>query len=194
MKSVLLTSRLLDTTCAANVDICTPLLDNLATNLTLPTTCQSDFNLGNPQIRQAQSGLLAYKPLYTATCLRNAKTSSYCFADAVTNKTSPTDGYVYWIPLNNTMPADATPSCSQCLKDTMAVFSGAEAGGRDGKGGNKALGHTYPLAAQLINKQCGPSFVGTSLSSAVVGAADVKTIPSWMALFSVLIGVATWLL
>jgi hypothetical protein len=169
-------------------------MDNLATNLTLQSTCQQDYDLGNPQIHSAQAGLLAYKPLYAATCLRSKETSSYCFADAVTNKSSPTDGYVYWIPLNNSMPADATPTCSQCLKDTMAIFSVAEAGGRDGKGANKALGYTYSPAAHLINVKCGPQFVGTTLASAVVGAADVQHIPSWMALFSVFVGVATWLL
>lgn len=170
-RSVLLLTRLLDFTCAANSTVCVPLMANLATNLTLSTTCKDDYDAGNPQIHQAQLGLLSYRPLFTATCLRNPVTSSYCFADAVTNSTSPDDGFVYFLPLNGSFPTDGKPTCTTCLKDTMAVFSGAEAGGKDAKGANAALAYTYAPASQRINSQCGAGFVNTSLAVPVVNGA-----------------------
>lgn len=71
--------------------------------------------------------------------------------------TSPTDSYVYYLPLGIPMPASSLPTCSKCLKDTMSVFADAAA--------NKTqpLSLSYVNAAQQINQNCGPSFVNGTI-------------------------------
>lgn len=108
-------------------------------------------------MRSAYIGLIAYKPLYQASCLKDPVTSSYCFGDAITNATSPEDSYVYYLPLNDTLPGGAQPTCSTCLQNTMAVFS-ANAANR-----TQPVANTYIDAAKLININCGPGFVNATI-------------------------------
>lgn len=129
----------------------------LSGNLT--SACASDLSAKNPMVLQAQLGLAAYKTLYTASCLRNPSTSAYCFADAVTNTSSPTDSYIYYLPLNISLPGFA-PTCDACLVNTMAIFEAATADR------SSPLASDYPAAAQQIDLHCGPSFVNTSLAVA----------------------------
>lgn len=130
----------------------------LSSNLT--DVCSSDLAAKNPMVVQAQFGLKAYTPLYTASCLRNPSTSSYCFADAVTNTSSPTDSYVYYLPLNVSFPGTGHPTCSDCLVNTMGVFEEATSDR------NSPLAAYYPIAAQQVNVHCGPAFVSTNLAAA----------------------------
>lgn len=136
-------------------------MTTLATNLTSSSNCGSDLAAQNPLISQAHIGLLAYKPLYTASCLRNPSTSSYCYADAITNATNPTDSYIYYLPLNTSLPGGSQPTCGACTKDTMNVF---EAATSDRK---SAIAGTYGTAAMQVNVQCGPGFVNSSLAAVV---------------------------
>lgn len=159
-KSVLRITQTLDATCAASFTTCGPLIASLASNITSASNCASDLASQNPLIQQAHLGLLAYKPLYTASCLRNPATSSYCFADAVTNASSPTDSYIYYLPLNISLPGGSQPTCDSCLKNTMAVFESASSDR------TSALAYDYVAAAQQINVQCGPGFVNQSLAPA----------------------------
>lgn len=163
-KSVVRITQVLDATCAASSSTCAPYLSSLAANLTAPANCQADFQARNPTVLQAYTGLLAYLPLYSATCLKNAKTNSYCFADAITNVSSPTDSYVYFLPLNMSLPASSQPTCNSCLQNTMSVFNAA-ASNR-----TQAIADTYSAAAQQINVQCGPSFVQGNIPAATSGA------------------------
>jgi len=140
---------------------CAPLMESFASNITTETACESDLSMQNPLITQAHLGLLAYKPLYAASCLRNPSTSSYCFADAVTNSSSPTDAYIYYLPLNISLPGGSQPTCDACLKDTMAIFEAASSDR------TSALASDYVSAAMQINVQCGPNFVNQSLATAV---------------------------
>ena len=162
----------------------------LATNLTAAANCASDYSAQNPQIIQAKLGLEAYQPLYTASCLRNPTTSSYCFADAVTNASSPTDSYIYYLPVNISLPGGSQPTCDSCLKNTMAVFEGATSDR------SSIIAGDYVAAAQQINVQCGPGFVNQSLAAVIKtsGASNIAPPTSNIGLFALAIVVGSWFL
>jgi hypothetical protein len=133
----------------------------IANNLTSSENCGGDFAAQNPTVLAAHTGLIAYEPLYTASCLKNPSTSSYCFADAVTNATSPTDSYVYYLALNTSLPGGSQPTCNTCLQNTMAVFDAAAANR------SQPVASTYVAAAQQINVKCGPGFVNATIPAAI---------------------------
>lgn len=168
-KSAFTITQTLDATCSADTTVCNPLIASLAANISTPANCASDIATGNTLIQQAQLGLKAYKPLYSASCLRNPQTSSYCFADAITNSTNPTDSHLYYLPLNYSLPGGSQPTCNACLKSSMAIFSAA-ASDR-----SSAIANTYITAAQQINVQCGPGFVSSSLAAEVKSSASSFT-------------------
>ncbi|KAH8815920.1 hypothetical protein F5884DRAFT_774243 [Xylogone sp. PMI_703] len=148
-------------------------MNDLASNLTRTENCESDLSNGNPLIEQTRTGLISYETLYKASCLRNRATSSYCFADAITNSTNPTDSYIYYLPLNSSLPGGSLPTCSQCLQDTMAIFDSAAADR------SQPIASTYVGAAQMIDLNCGPTFVNASLPAASKGSmASGITVPS----------------
>jgi hypothetical protein len=93
-----------------------------ASNITSTSACAPDFTNENPLIEQALLGLLAYKPLFQASCLHNPSTGAYCYADAITNVTNTADAYIYFLPLNISLVGGSQPTCDSCLKQTMAVF------------------------------------------------------------------------
>jgi hypothetical protein len=144
-------------------------MNQLSGNLT--KTCATDLAEGNPAILQAHLGLDAYNTLYTASCLRNPSTSAYCYAEAVTNTSSPTDPYIYYLPLNVSLPGGGAPTCNTCLVDTMAVFEQATSNR------GSAIAHDYSAAAQQIDLHCGPSFVNTTLAAATTSIAGRTSAP-----------------
>jgi len=162
----------------------------LATNLTSASNCASDLSAQNPQIQQAKLGLQAYEPLYTASCLLNPTTSSFCFADAVTNASSPTDAYIYYLPVNISLPGGSQPTCNSCLKNTMAVFDAATSDR------SSMIAGDYIAAVQQINVQCGPGFVNQSLAAATKpsGASNIAPPTSNIGLFALAIVVGSWFL
>lgn len=46
-------------------------MDDLARELIKKENCGSDYADNQPQVLQAYNGLLAYEPLYQASCLRD---------------------------------------------------------------------------------------------------------------------------
>jgi hypothetical protein len=136
-------------------------MQSLASNLTSPDNCGADYEAQNPTVLAAHTGLIAYEPLYTASCLKDPSTSAYCFAEAVTNASSPTDSYIYYLALNTSLPGGSQPTCNTCLQNTMAVFDAAAANR------SQPVASTYVAAAQQINVNCGPGFVNGSLPAAV---------------------------
>ncbi|PBP22540.1 c6 zinc finger domain containing protein [Diplocarpon rosae] len=188
-KSLVRITQTLDFACAANVTQCAALMSSFAANLTTTSACASDVSAQNPLIQHALTGLKAYKPLYTASCLRDPGTSSYCFADAITNASSPSDSHIYFLPLNTSLVSGSQPTCDTCLQDTMAVFEASSADRR------QALAKTYVPAASQINMNCGPGFVNASLAPPLYSAAAASVAPTAsvtaMALSAAL---ATWLL
>ncbi|KAJ4331507.1 hypothetical protein N0V95_009871 [Ascochyta clinopodiicola] len=76
-KSFFRITQTLEATCAANETQCTATLDGLARELLSDTACKTDYNNDNPIVLQAYNGLVAYKPSYQASCLRDDD-GNYC--------------------------------------------------------------------------------------------------------------------
>ncbi|TVY81546.1 hypothetical protein LSUE1_G006993 [Lachnellula suecica] len=188
-KSLVKITQVLDATCAANVTTCTTLMTSFASNITQTAACASDFSSQNPLIQQARQGLLAYKPIYQASCLKDASTNAYCFANAITNASSPSDNYIYYLPLNISLPGGSLPTCNSCLQNTMAVFEAASADR------GSALASDYVDAAMQVNVNCGPNFVNTSLASPVkAGAPSSAYLHSNTGLLALVLVLASWLM
>ena len=120
--------------------------------------------------------MVAYAPVYTAGCLKDADTGAYCYASAVTNLTNPSTTYFYFLPLNKTLPASAAPACNACLKGTMGGYQAATADRR------QMIANTYSAAAKQVNVICGPGFVNETLVAEVIpsGAVGLGVAGSWL--------------
>ncbi|EPE10333.1 c6 zinc finger domain containing protein [Ophiostoma piceae UAMH 11346] len=183
-KSLVSITQVLDATCAANATFCTGYFKELATNLTSASNCGADYKLGNSVVVQAYLGMTAYQPLYTASCLKDAETSSYCFGNAITNLTTPANAYFYFLPLNISLPVSSVPSCNRCLQLTMGIYRSAAADR------TASIANTYISAAQQVDTVCGPAFVNDSLPEAISGGFSLKQgALSWMVL-SILLSIA----
>ncbi|KAH0336225.1 hypothetical protein KCU81_g8680, partial [Aureobasidium melanogenum] len=147
----------LGASCSVNFDSCNTLMASLARQIQSPNNCAADLQNQNPTVMQAYTGFIAYQSLYHAGCLLNSNTGSYCFSDAVTNASSPTDSYVYYLPLGISLPSTTTPSCSSCLRDTMSVFASAATNR------SQPLSMVYGTAAAMIDLTCGADFVNASI-------------------------------
>ncbi|KAJ5964905.1 uncharacterized protein N7479_004781 [Penicillium vulpinum] len=164
LNSAAATSRILDTSCSANVTKCASIMTNLAIDLLKPDNCGDDYKNGNSVVKGTYRDLVAYEPMYRATCLTSPSTENYCFVDAVSNSTAPDDYVVYFMPLGTPLTAGDTPSCNKCLKATMDLFSGWAR--RDGQ----SLDDTYLPSAEIVNTHCGEGFAATNIT---VGSSDV---------------------
>ncbi|KAF2021866.1 hypothetical protein BU24DRAFT_430380 [Aaosphaeria arxii CBS 175.79] len=151
-KSYIRITQTLEATCRANETICTDAMNGLARELVQDSNCATDYSNDNPQVLQAYNGLIAYEPLYQASCLRDSE-GSYCYANAVTNTSATTDSYPYYLPLGVDLPGGARPTCNSCLQNAMAIFS-AFAGNT-----SQPISKTYNAGAQQIQVACGPQFV-----------------------------------
>ncbi|RDL40651.1 Uncharacterized protein BP5553_00630 [Venustampulla echinocandica] len=186
--SIVRITRTLDATCAADVSLCGKIMDSLGRNITTDDACASDIANLNPLILQARLGLLAYKPLYTASCLKNPVAKSYCFADAITNSSNPSDNYLYYLPLNVSLPSGSQPTCNTCLHNTMAVFEAATSDR------SSAIANNFVDAAMQINVKCGPNFVNASLAAPITSDAQSLALMSGgMPLIMLGLAVASWL-
>lgn len=102
--------------------------------------------------------LVAYEPMYRATCLTSPSTQDYCFVDAVSNSSAPDDYNVYFMPIGSSLSAGAKPTCSQCLQATMEIFA------RWAKKDGQSLDTTYLPSAKIINSKCGSEFASTNVT------------------------------
>lgn len=166
---------MLDETCAADVDSCNNFMSTAAKNLTSDDNCKDEYNDGLTTVMQAYRGLVSYETIYTATCLQDPDTDSYCFANAVTNLSTPSDAYLYFLPYDLELPGSSSPTCNWCNKETMAFYHAASAD-RD-----QPVANTYESAARQINTLCGPDFVNSTLPEASEDA-GVAVVPSWAAM------------
>ncbi|PSN69969.1 hypothetical protein BS50DRAFT_489029 [Corynespora cassiicola Philippines] len=151
-KTYIRITQTLEATCNVNMTQCLGTMNGLARELVSDGACRADYENDNPQVLQAYNGLIAYEPLYQASCLRDDQ-GSYCFANAVTNTSATTDSYPYYLPLGSPMPGGARPTCNSCLQDAMAIFS-SFAGNS-----TQPISKTYDGAAGQIAISCGPNFV-----------------------------------
>lgn len=156
--------------------MCADYLDGIASNLTDDANCGKDLELQNSVVVQAYAGLKAYQPLYSATCLRDADTSAYCFANAVTNLSTPSNVYFYYLPLNMSLPSSTNPSCSACVQNTMGIYQAATAD-RDA-----LIVQTYREAARQVNTICGPDFVNSTLPEASAATVLLQPGLPWLLL------------
>ncbi|KAK5341736.1 hypothetical protein LTR98_002530 [Exophiala xenobiotica] len=166
MRSATLLTQTLDSACNAPLAICSPLMTNLASQLIDADNCGQDFKAENALVSQAYAGLIAYEPVYRATCLHDSITGGYCFSQAITNTTNQADSYPYYSALGLSMPTDARPTCSQCLKDTMTIFAGYA---QDTK---QPLSNTYLTSANQIDAGCGAGFAELDIK---IGSVDVSS-------------------
>ncbi|KAJ2971282.1 hypothetical protein NQ176_g7769 [Zarea fungicola] len=151
--------RVLDATCAADVNKCDQFLTQAAKNLLDASNCKKEYDSNQGQVIAAFDGLRAYKTLYAVTCLQNPQTQNYCFASAVTNVTNPSDIFFYSMPLGLPLPTSTTPSCGWCTSQTMAIFHAASSDR------SQKISSTYKDAARQVNTICGPGFVNDTATS-----------------------------
>ncbi|EXJ78075.1 hypothetical protein A1O3_09236 [Capronia epimyces CBS 606.96] len=155
-RSPTLLGQTLDSACNAPLAICSPLLTNIAAQLIDAANCGQDYKRQNPLVSQAYAGLIAYEPIYRATCLRDANTGNYCFSEAISNSSNSADSYIYYTALGLNMPSSAQPSCTPCLKHTMTIFAGYV------ENSVQPLSDTYLPSADQIDAGCGTQFVSTT--------------------------------
>lgn len=156
-RSAELLSATLDTACQAPLAICTPVMTSLASQLMEDSNCGADFRNQQPLVLQAYNGFVGYEPVYRATCLKDEQTNDYCFTEAVTNSSNPSDIYPYYTAIGLTLPAVAKPSCTSCLQQTMAIF--AQYAVRK----EQPLAQTYLGCANGVDSHCGPAFAATNV-------------------------------
>jgi hypothetical protein len=130
---------------------------NAASNLTESENCETEWENGLTTVMQAYRGLMAYEMMYAATCLQDPDTENYCFATAVTNTSTPSDTYLFFLPYNLSMPGSSTPSCTWCNQEIMGIFHSAAANRR------QLIATTYEGAARQVNTMCGQGFVNGTL-------------------------------
>ncbi|CAG8890173.1 unnamed protein product [Penicillium egyptiacum] len=165
LNSAAATSRILDTSCSADVSKCASIMTRLAADLLEAENCGDDYENGNSVVKGTYRDLVAYEPIYRATCLTDPSTQKYCFVDAVSNSTSPDDYSVYLMPLGTPLTVGDVPTCNKCLKETMDLFSTWAR--RDGQ----PIDSTYLPSAKIINAHCGDGFASTNIT---VGSVDAR--------------------
>ncbi|KAI1337807.1 hypothetical protein F5Y15DRAFT_144701 [Xylariaceae sp. FL0016] len=189
-KSLVAITQTLDHACEADVNSCTTFLSSLADEMISDGNCRTDWKEQNALVTQAYYGMKNYNTVYKATCLMDEETSLYCFADAVTNSTTASNAYLYYLPFNSSLPETAAPSCNQCTSQTMGIYQAATSD-RDAM-----ISYTYEGAADQVNSICGTEYVNTTLA-AVTNGNTAGTIhqPSPLLLLSFLaMGLAHWIL
>ncbi|KAL8759225.1 MAG: hypothetical protein Q9199_000912 [Rusavskia elegans] len=170
-KSLSTITRTLDAACRPIDSTCDPLMSSIATQLRRDENCAADYRREQPLVVAAYNGLVAYETLYKAGCARDPDRGNYCYANAITNTSSPTDNYPYYLPLGIPLPGGSQPSCTACLRETMRIFNEA-ASDRS----QQALIRTLPAAAQMINVGCGPGFANETIPSAAQNAGAMSAV------------------
>lgn len=90
----------------------------------------------------------------------------------MTNTSSPTDSYPYYLAVGVALPAGARPTCNKCLKDAMAIFATAAGNA------SQPLSRIYVGAANQINIGCGTDFVDSSVVRTSAAAASRTASPT----------------
>ncbi|PUU73368.1 hypothetical protein B9Z19DRAFT_1004777 [Tuber borchii] len=164
-KGTFATTRVVDKTCNVDLATCTAMMEKLGWQILLNENCGQDFRNQNPIVVQAYAGFISYRVVYSVGCLKSAS-GSYCYVDAITNTTSPSDSYVYYLPLGIKFPGGSRPTCSPCLSQTMAILAGTAGNS------SELLSTTYVSAAEQINLGCGPNFVNSTVEHMNDGSAS----------------------
>ncbi|KAI8953957.1 hypothetical protein F4801DRAFT_575974 [Xylaria longipes] len=194
-KSFFSITQVLDAACKADIEMCTDYFDDLASQLIADSNCGKEYDRQNALVVQAYQGMKTYETVYKATCLTNADSNSspYCFANAITNASTPSNAYLYYLPFNSTLPDTAVPACGSCTRQTMEIYQAATSN-------RKAdITNTYPGAAKQINSECGADFVNTTLAAVATSGATGSLYPassssSLLLLSFVFMAISRWIL
>ncbi|KAJ5444482.1 uncharacterized protein N7458_008354 [Penicillium daleae] len=158
LTSAVATSHVLDVACSQPVAKCASIMNSLAKEMLHHSNCGGDYESNNSVVQSVYQELMAYEPMYRASCLSNPDTKDYCFVDAVTNTTAPNDYNIYFIPIGSTLSASGKLTCNECLQATMKIF--AHWATIDGQ----SLDSTYVPSAKVVNNYCGSNFVTTNVT------------------------------
>jgi hypothetical protein len=177
LTSAVATSHVLDVACSQSVTKCASTMTTLAKEMLQDKNCGQDYDANNSVVRSVYQELIAYEPMYRASCLTNPDTKDYCFVDAVTNTTAPNDYNVYFMPIGSTLTSSGKLTCNECLQATMKIF--AQWASTDGQ----SLDTTYLPSAKVVNGYCGSGFANTNVtvgsSKVTAGAGQVMQSPSF---------------
>ena len=132
-------------------------MTSIASQLMDNKNCGADFRNQQPLVLQAYNGLVAYEPVYKATCLKDADTTEYCFTEAVTNSSNSDDVYPYYTAIGLNLPAGGSPTCNSCLHQSMNIF--AQYAVRK----EQPLSSTYLGCADAVDGTCGAGFADTAV-------------------------------
>jgi hypothetical protein len=174
--------------------MCTDYFNELASSLIDDSNCGKEYERQNALVVLAYKGMETYETVFRATCLTNsdANSSSYCFANAITNASTASNSYLYYLPFNSSLPTDAVPACGSCTEQTMQIYQAATS---DRKAD---ITNTYLSAAKQINSNCGNNFVNTTLAAAVGSGAAASLYPtsshSLLLLSFLFMAISHWLL
>ncbi|KAI0399241.1 hypothetical protein F4802DRAFT_603184 [Xylaria palmicola] len=198
-KSFFSITQVLDAACKADVTTCADYFDELASALIADDNCGREYDRQNALVVQAYRGMKTYETVYRATCLTTSadpnaggSSPSYCFANAITNASTPSNAYLYYLPFNSTLPDTASPACGSCTRQTMEIYQAATSNRK------AEIVYTYPGAAKQINTECGDNFVNTSLAVVTTAAATPSlhpaSSPSLFLLSFLLMAISHWML
>lgn len=165
LSSATTTSAVLNTTCSKPVAKCQSIMTETAAQLLQQENCGPDYDANNSVVVDTYEAMMAYEPVYKATCMTNPDTDEYCFVDAATNSTNPNDYDVYLVPVGNPL-TKGNLTCNECLKSTMKVYS------QWATVNNEALDSTYLSSAKIVNDYCGAGFAKTNITA---GSDSVST-------------------
>ncbi|KAJ2988053.1 hypothetical protein NUW58_g4177 [Xylaria curta] len=173
-KSPFSITQVLDAACKADLPMCADYFHNLADALIADANCGKEYDRENALVVQAYRGMKTYDTVYRATCLTDVdnRSSPYCFASAVTNRTTTSNAYLYYLPFNSTLPVDIYPACGSCTQQTMGIYQAATSNRK------AEIANTYPRAAEQINSMCGNNFVNTSLAAVVDSGTTTSLYPT----------------
>jgi hypothetical protein len=189
LTSAVATSHVLDVACSQPVTKCASVMTTLAKQMLHDDNCGQDYDSNNSVVRSVYKELIAYEPMYRASCLTNPDTKDYCFVDAVTNTTAPNDYNVYFMPTGSTLTSSGKLTCNECLQATMKIF--AQWASTDGQ----SLDATYLPSAKVVNGYCGSNFANTNVTvgsdKVTAGAGQVMRSPNFRlitSLFAIVLG------
>ncbi|KAK7204329.1 hypothetical protein BZA70DRAFT_189438 [Myxozyma melibiosi] len=163
-------SNAFDRICSVNATKCLATMNAYGARLTTSAACLDDYELQNPLATAAYNGFTAYEVMYSAGCLSSTDSGAYCFVDAQENSSALADSYLYYLPLDVSLPNSSAPTCSRCASDILAIFY-SSAGNT-----SLALSRTYAAAADAVDDDCGANFADKDVayftpSAAAAGAA-----------------------
>lgn len=138
-------------------------MSDFAQQLIEDANCGADFRNEQPLVLQAYNGLVAYEPIYRASCLKTVEDGDYCFASSIAESNNSADIYPYFTAIGLNMPSGATPTCTSCLKQTMQILA-QYAVRRE-----QPLAQTYMKCGQTVDSACGEGYADLGVQ---VGSVD----------------------